>query len=107
MFRPCIDLHDGVVKQIVGGTLKSAEEGESEKPVTNFVAELPAEHFAKYVFVFIWITPASIVPRTDAPPCDGMQALSNRQLACNVPALRQPQPLQDSSRRVIPKGQSA
>jgi phosphoribosylformimino-5-aminoimidazole carboxamide ribotide isomerase len=46
MFRPCIDLHEGVVKQIVGGTLKSAPKGETEAPVTNFVAELPSEHFA-------------------------------------------------------------
>lgn len=48
MFRPCIDLHDGIVKQIVGGTLKSAGAGESEAPVTNFVAELPAEHYARW-----------------------------------------------------------
>ncbi len=46
MFRPCIDLHEGVVKQIVGGTLKSAVKGEAEAPVTNFVAKLPAEYFA-------------------------------------------------------------
>ena len=35
LFRPCIDLHDGQVKQIVGGTL-SEESSESLK--TNFVA---------------------------------------------------------------------
>ena len=35
LFRPCIDLHDGQVKQIVGGTL-SEELPESLK--TNFVA---------------------------------------------------------------------
>jgi phosphoribosylformimino-5-aminoimidazole carboxamide ribotide isomerase len=46
MFRPCIDLHEGVVKQIVGGTLKDAPKGESEAPTTNFIAALPAEHFA-------------------------------------------------------------
>jgi phosphoribosylformimino-5-aminoimidazole carboxamide ribotide isomerase len=34
MFRPCIDLHGGQVKQIVGGTLKDTGDG----PVTNFVA---------------------------------------------------------------------
>ena len=33
-FRPCIDLHDGLVKQIVGGTL-SDDTPESLK--TNFV----------------------------------------------------------------------
>ena len=36
-FRPCIDLHDGQVKQIVGGTL-SDRNPESLK--TNFVARL-------------------------------------------------------------------
>ena len=35
LFRPCIDLHDGQVKQIVGGTL-SEKLPESLK--TNFVA---------------------------------------------------------------------
>ena len=40
-FRPCIDLHDGKVKQIVGGTLDT---GRLE---TNFVAERPPEHFAR------------------------------------------------------------
>jgi phosphoribosylformimino-5-aminoimidazole carboxamide ribotide isomerase len=41
MFRPCIDLHEGKVKQIVGGTL--AEAG----PRTNFVSEKPARWFAE------------------------------------------------------------
>lgn len=35
MFKPCIDLHDGKVKQIVGGTL-SDDDPEALK--TNFVA---------------------------------------------------------------------
>ncbi|KAH8602381.1 hypothetical protein B0O99DRAFT_500176 [Bisporella sp. PMI_857] len=42
-FRPCIDLHSGQVKQIVGGTLTTA----SEDLKTNYVSKLPAEHFAK------------------------------------------------------------
>ena len=42
-FRPCIDLHSGQVKQIVGGTL-----GELASSLrTNYVSQLPAEHFAK------------------------------------------------------------
>jgi phosphoribosylformimino-5-aminoimidazole carboxamide ribotide isomerase len=41
MFRPCIDLHEGKVKQIVGGTL-----GESGLR-TNFVSEKPARWFAE------------------------------------------------------------
>lgn len=42
LFRPCIDLHDGCVKQIVGGTLNDSGAGLR----TNFVAEQPAEWFA-------------------------------------------------------------
>ena len=40
MFRPCIDLHEGKVKQIVGGTLGDAGLR------TNFVSEKPAAWFA-------------------------------------------------------------
>ena len=43
-FRPCIDLHQGVVKQIVGATLTDADDDE---PVTNFSAEQPASYFAQ------------------------------------------------------------
>ncbi len=43
MFRPCIDLHDGKVKQIVGGTLKDNGAGLR----TNFVSERPAAWFAE------------------------------------------------------------
>ncbi len=43
-FRPCIDLHQGVVKQIVGSTLTD-DKGDS--PETNFQAEKPAEWFAE------------------------------------------------------------
>lgn len=45
-FRPCIDLHNGVVKQIVGSTLS---ENSSEAPVENFVASKPAADFARSV----------------------------------------------------------
>jgi phosphoribosylformimino-5-aminoimidazole carboxamide ribotide isomerase len=43
MFRPCIDLHEGKVKQIVGGTL-------TDDPAalrTNFVSERPSRWFAE------------------------------------------------------------
>lgn len=43
MFRPCIDLHEGKVKQIVGGTLES----EGRELRTNFVADRPAAWFAE------------------------------------------------------------
>jgi phosphoribosylformimino-5-aminoimidazole carboxamide ribotide isomerase len=41
-FRPCIDLHDGRVKQIVGSTL--ADDPTSLR--TNFASELPPSHYA-------------------------------------------------------------
>lgn len=41
-FRPCIDLHEGRVKQIVGGTLDSA----TETLKTNFVSDLPPAWYA-------------------------------------------------------------
>ena len=43
MFRPCIDLHDGKVKQIVGGTLSDHD----ESPATNFVSEKPSSWYAE------------------------------------------------------------
>jgi phosphoribosylformimino-5-aminoimidazole carboxamide ribotide isomerase len=43
MFRPCIDLHEGRVKQIVGGTL-SDNAGAIR---TNFVSEKPASWYAE------------------------------------------------------------
>ncbi|KFY76777.1 hypothetical protein V499_03690 [Pseudogymnoascus sp. VKM F-103] len=43
-FRPCIDLHAGAVKQIIGGTLSTSS---PDTLKTNFVSTLPAEHFAK------------------------------------------------------------
>ncbi|KAM6526904.1 Enzyme that catalyzes the fourth step in the histidine pathway [Fusarium solani] len=42
-FRPCIDLHAGQVKQIVGGTLDSS----SSALQTNFVSQHPPAHFAQ------------------------------------------------------------
>ena len=42
-FRPCIDIHNGKVKQIVGGTLKD----EGDRATENFVSEQDAAYFAK------------------------------------------------------------
>jgi phosphoribosylformimino-5-aminoimidazole carboxamide ribotide isomerase len=42
-FRPCIDLHEGKVKQIVGGTLSD----DVSALQTNFVSDQPASYFAK------------------------------------------------------------
>jgi phosphoribosylformimino-5-aminoimidazole carboxamide ribotide isomerase len=43
MFRPCIDLHEGKVKQLVGGTLGA--EGKNLR--TNFVSANPASWYAE------------------------------------------------------------
>jgi len=43
MFRPCIDLHEGRVKQIVGGSLGEAP----GRLRTNFVSDRPARWFAE------------------------------------------------------------
>ena len=42
-FRPCIDIHNGKVKQIVGGSLR--DEGDRAK--TNFTAVQDAAWFAR------------------------------------------------------------
>ena len=52
-FRPCIDLHQGKVKQIVGSTL--TEDGD-RKPVENFVSELRASDFARYAWFTLELT---------------------------------------------------
>lgn len=41
-FRPCIDLHSGQVKQIVGGTLTTVD----SELKTNYISKLPASHYA-------------------------------------------------------------
>jgi phosphoribosylformimino-5-aminoimidazole carboxamide ribotide isomerase len=43
MFRPCIDLHEGKVKQIVGGSLTS----DPKALRTNFVSDRPSRWFAE------------------------------------------------------------
>ena len=44
-FRPCIDLHNGQVKQIVGSTLN--DEKDSKSLDTNFATDRPAGDYAK------------------------------------------------------------
>ena len=44
-FRPCIDIHDGKVKQIVGGSLSDKS---SDSLATNFVADQDAGFFANF-----------------------------------------------------------
>lgn len=42
-FRPCIDIHNGSVKQIVGGSLKDT----ADQAIDNFVSEADADFYAK------------------------------------------------------------
>ncbi len=42
-FRPCIDIHNGKVKQIVGGSLRD----EQDRAVENFVSDVDAAFYAK------------------------------------------------------------
>ena len=44
MFRPCIDLHDGRVKQIVGGSI---DDSQPDSLRTNFISEQPPAWFAE------------------------------------------------------------
>ncbi|EMD40674.1 hypothetical protein CERSUDRAFT_43497 [Gelatoporia subvermispora B] len=44
LFRPCIDLHDGEVKQIVGGTLSDTDTAALK---TNFVASHSSAYYAE------------------------------------------------------------
>lgn len=41
-FRPCIDIHNGKVKQIVGGSLKD----QNDQAITNFSSEYGADYYA-------------------------------------------------------------
>ena len=71
VFRPCIDLHHGQVKQIVGGTLDTAE------LKTNFVSE----------YVSLWACGAqhlTLLPQTlaGALRCSLPQTQSHRR-ACD------------------------
>lgn len=43
-FRPCIDIHNGKVKQIVGGTLTDKNNQAQE----NFVSEMDAKYYAEF-----------------------------------------------------------
>ncbi|MBN1127382.1 MAG: phosphoribosylformimino-5-aminoimidazole carboxamide ribotide isomerase [Chitinispirillaceae bacterium] len=43
LFRPCIDLHQGKVKQIVGSTLNDRR----DRPVTNFESDRPPAYYAR------------------------------------------------------------
>ncbi|KAG5227262.1 1-(5-phosphoribosyl)-5-[(5-phosphoribosylamino)methylideneamino] [Salix suchowensis] len=45
-FRPCIDIHKGKVKQIVGSTLRDSKEEDDSALVINFESDKSAAEFA-------------------------------------------------------------
>ena len=49
-FRPCIDIHNGKVKQIVGGSLTDVQDQASE----NFVSEQDASFYAELYKKAVW-----------------------------------------------------
>ena len=42
-FRPCIDIHNGAVKQIVGGSLKD----QGDQVIENFRSDQDAAYYAR------------------------------------------------------------
>ncbi|CAL6329367.1 unnamed protein product [Bathycoccus prasinos] len=46
-FRPCIDIHLGKVKQIVGSSLRDEKSVDEEKPETNFETDVKSSEFAE------------------------------------------------------------
>ncbi|CAL6320410.1 unnamed protein product [Bathycoccus prasinos] len=46
-FRPCIDIHLGKVKQIVGSSLRDESSVDEEKPETNFETDVKSSEFAE------------------------------------------------------------
>ena len=44
-FRPCIDIHNGKVKQIVGGSLKD----QGDRAAENFVSEMDGAYYAIFI----------------------------------------------------------
>ena len=56
-FRPCIDIHNGKVKQIVGSSLRDA----GNQAVENFVCEQDAAYFAKLYHKYHFRLPVNIM----------------------------------------------
>jgi hypothetical protein len=52
-FRPCIDLHSGQVKQIVGSTLTDVPVSEKSDLATNFETDRPAGKLVQFKFFYL------------------------------------------------------
>lgn len=71
-FRPCIDLHDGAVKQIVGSSLRD----DGSAPQTNFTSDQPAAYFAD-LYRRDGLTGGHVIklgPGNDAAACEALSA---------------------------------
>ena len=76
MFRPCIDLHEGKVKQIVGGTLTE----DRTEVRTNFVSERGSSWYAE-LYKRDRLTGGHIIrlgPGNDEAAAEALKGLSGR-----------------------------
>lgn len=74
-FRPCIDLHNGRVKQIVGSTLSDAQQKSLK---TNFASDLPPSHYAE-MYKRDGLTGGHVImlgPGNEKAAIDALQAFS-------------------------------
>ena len=75
-FRPCIDLHEGKVKQIVGKTLTADA---VDKPETNFISDHSAVYFAD-MFYRDGLTGGHVImlgPNNEQAATEALQAFPN------------------------------
>ena len=49
-FRPCIDIHNGLVKQIIGGSFN-----DDKDPIINFTSKRTAKWYAKNMRKIIYL----------------------------------------------------
>ncbi len=76
-FRPCIDLHQGKVKQIIGSTLS---DNPVSSPQTNFISEHSSAWFAK-LYKQDHLSGGHIIklgPGNDAAACEALSTWPNR-----------------------------
>ncbi len=75
-FRPCIDIHNGQVKQIVGGSL--TEDG--SRAVENFVSERDAVYYAQ-LYRDLGVTGGHVI-LLNGPDSPGYEETRQQALAC-------------------------
>ncbi len=76
MFRPCIDLHEGRVKQIVGSTLTREAAGADKSLKTNFISDKNAHWYAE-LYKKDGLTGGHVImlgPGNNHAACEALQA---------------------------------